>query len=193
LTELQILFKINIFVKKILGGFMMKKIISTALISFVIILLSSCGEGTKIDLDTLSADATETPPITLECPGGLGCACDANKDCISGLCIDGEDGKKICTFSCVSECPAGWACNIYYDQKVCEKKEWDLCKPCEYDAQCGDENDFCIKFGATGAFCGMECQANGDCPAHFSCQKATTYQGAEVKQCIPDTGSCVCT
>ncbi len=42
-------------------------------------------------------------------PGEAGYPCDSGDDCLGGFCIDTGDGR-LCTATCVDECPFGWAC-----------------------------------------------------------------------------------
>jgi len=57
-------------------------------------------------------DTAGTDTLAKDCPGGPFCACKANADCDSGICIPGKGGAaaKICAQPCVSSCPAGYVC-----------------------------------------------------------------------------------
>ncbi len=62
-----------------------------------------CGDG---------ADCTCGVDDNLNCPGGAGCACDANWDCDSAFCLTFKSGKA-CAQQCIESCPDGLVCEAY--------------------------------------------------------------------------------
>ena len=143
------------------------------------------------------ADTTDTPydPATPE-PGKIGWTCEGDLDCDSAHCIDTPTGKQ-CTQACTENCPDGWACrnvavlpDVLY---LCLPWSSDLCKECVVPSECGGPNDHCLYVGAAGTFCGLDCLGDGDCPSGYSCKQVTTTTNDKVLQCVPTTGSCVCT
>ncbi len=154
------------------------------------------------------------------CPGGPGCECENNSDCLSNLCLETAD-KKRCAKFCDSDanCPDGYKCTAI-DTSVgtvyaCAYKFPRLCLPCQQDSDCAtlsmqkgalcvawvpeldangkETGKFLPGYGNTGAFCGTPCAKDGDCPAGYACQMAETTGGAKAKQCVITSGSCGCT
>ncbi|MBM4387672.1 MAG: hypothetical protein FJ088_08025, partial [Deltaproteobacteria bacterium] len=41
--------------------------------------------------------------------GGFLYPCETNDECLSGFCVEGEDGF-FCTIKCLEDCPEGFAC-----------------------------------------------------------------------------------
>ncbi len=126
----------------------------------------------------------------------MGAACNDNDDCGFGYCIEGPEGK-VCTHTCIDGCPPGWACQEMSfggpdPQFVCVPQYFSLCEPCEGDDDCGSEADRCISVPGEGAFCGMACSLDSDCPQGYACNAAVALDDTTVKQCIPVTGSCGC-
>ena len=39
------------------------------------------------------------------------CPCEENSDCVEGYCVPSSIGK-VCTETCVNECPSGWSCEL---------------------------------------------------------------------------------
>jgi hypothetical protein len=79
---------------------------------------------------------------------------------------------------------------------ICVSKFANLCRPCSTGADCksvGGVDDVCLDYGSDGDFCGGVCTENDDCPWGFSCTDGKTVEGADVKQCVADTGTCPCT
>ena len=127
--------------------------------------------------------------------GEIGWPCVANDDCLSGFCLDTSSGK-VCTDTCIENCPRGWACrrspfsvDITF---ICVPLYITLCDPCARNADCtgGYEgvDDRCIDGGDAGKFCGGDCSQTNACPDGYSCE---TIEGA-VRQCVPESGACQC-
>jgi len=126
----------------------------------------------------------------------LGTPCNQNEDCGYGYCIEGPEGN-VCTHTCDPDCPPAWTCKPMDfggsdKQFVCVPLYFDLCKTCKDDEECGVEGDHCVTLAGEGAFCGMACGTDTDCPATYGCNSVLTSSGATVKQCVPTTGSCSC-
>jgi len=132
--------------------------------------------------------------------GEFGWPCAGPDDCNSGYCImTGE--KKICTTTCVSECPDGYVCapvsntppDVTY---VCLPRFDKLCQPCLEHKDCqpiwGAGTDLCLDYGAEGGFCGAECE-DGTCPAGYDCVVESAPDGTKVHQCRLSNGLCECT
>ena len=111
-----------------------------------------------------SQPADVTPDIALTCPGQPGCACLANAECGTNLCIDAGDGTKVCATLCVDSCAAGQSCaqipgpsgNLV---SVCVARWPRLCDPCAASKDCaslGLTGSACVDAGAQGRFCGSE-------------------------------------
>lgn len=139
---------------------------------------------------------TALPDLGGEEGGEMGSLCNDNEDCNYGYCIDGPEGK-ICTQTCLEDCPAGWNCkgvSLYGSDPefICVPAYWDICEPCTVDKECGVEGDHCIPVGGEGKFCGLKCSEEGGCPAGFSCQTVVDTAGQSLQQCTPDSESCTC-
>jgi hypothetical protein len=131
------------------------------------------------------------------------CPCDQNTDCESGFCLQTPDGK-VCSRTCIEECPAGWTCKILIGtcpdcQFACIPKFLNLCRPCNTNAECenlyGTEGERCVIHGDAGQFCGVGCSADDSgatCPPGYHCELAATVSGTSNLQCIPDDGVCTC-
>ncbi|MBM4318705.1 MAG: hypothetical protein FJ125_01790, partial [Deltaproteobacteria bacterium] len=136
----------------------------------------------------LAADAC-APPASL----GFGEPCCSDGECLSGWCIEGELGP-VCTRPCNDDCPAGWSCralsatggDIFF---LCYPTA-RLCRPCRAADECGEPANLCLQVG-DGTYCGLACQADGDCPAGYRCRPADEAGGpAELRQCLPVSGWC---
>jgi len=95
------------------------------------------------------------------------------------------DSKTLDTPQCVVDvCDLGfYKINGY----ICSPVPPSLCQQCKDDSTCFIEGAKCISL-PEGSFCSVPCTSDLDCPLVYSCQE----QGAQGKQCIPDTGSCSC-
>ena len=131
-------------------------------------------------------------------PGKTGWKCDTDADCESGHCVDVKNpDAKVCTEECTENCPADWVCkNVQLNPNVlflCLPPENDLCDACEDDSECGGDLDHCMQVGLTGKYCTMHCDATTDCPTDYTCEQVNLGDGGKTYQCMPATGSCVCT
>ena len=153
-------------------------------------------DSTGVESDTEEEDAGTPGPF----PGEFGYPCDGNEDCLSGFCVDSEQGK-VCTEVCLENCPQGWECtqvsglggDVIY---ICVSKFANLCKPCTSSEQCnagGLDGNACVDAGGAGLFCGVACEENLDCPTGYTCNDVVLESGAESKQCIVAEGECACT
>ena len=128
-------------------------------------------------------------------PGQTGWDCEADADCESGHCVETVLGKK-CTEECSENCPSDWVCkNVALNPEVlflCMPPEQDLCGTCEQDADCAGPDDLCVQIGK-GMFCTVHCASDEDCIAGYACEQVTTSGDGKAYQCVPKTGSCVCT
>ena len=153
----------------------------------------------EVEFDFAIPDVpAELPPM---CEGGCFLdPCEDNGDCLSGWCVE-HLGAGVCSQNCQEDCPPGWLCKQVEATGpdllfVCVSQHANLCKPCNAASDCktvGGMDDVCIDYGTEGAFCGGECEDNGDCPWGFSCIDAFTVEGAQTAQCVADAGVCPCT
>jgi hypothetical protein len=68
-----------------------------------------------------------------------------------------------------------------------------LCRPCEASADCaGVDGARCVDFGAAGAFCGIPCVGDEDCPTGYGCGDLSAVEEEPVTQCFPMDGVCDC-
>jgi hypothetical protein len=155
--------------------------------------------GTDVDGGELGPDGAQTGCEFAAKPlsGEPGAPCKTSAECDSGACIEGANGK-ICTQSCSSCCPTGFACESYQTAggdpvQMCLPKWNALCRPCDTDAECAKlgKDSLCVGYGSTGSFCGGACQDDKDCPGDYKCQDAQGEKGAG-KQCVRTTGVCAC-
>jgi len=130
--------------------------------------------------------------------GGFMDPCDDNGDCKFGYCV-AYLGEKVCTQECVEECPQGWECTQLQGGRepvwVCMSEFAHLCLPCIKSADCvfgGVGVVACVSYGPDGAFCGADCEEDLDCPEGFTCQDATSTEGASARQCVVPDGMCPC-
>ena len=124
--------------------------------------------------------------------------CEYGDDCESGWCVE-HMGNDVCSITCLDECPNGWDCQQVGQGPdmgwVCVSHFTHLCRPCVDNKDCESATgveDVCLDFGATGRFCGADCEQDADCPEGFVCQAATAVSGVEVQQCVPLAGECQC-
>jgi hypothetical protein len=173
-----------------------------------LVILSDTGELPGLDGDIgADTDALVFPDATdpdagvlCQLDGGFGCPCDDPDDCLAGWCVDSPFGK-VCTITCIEECPLGWDCaQAASDVEpvfICLPPHLWLCRPCLTSEECfqgiPDSGDKCVNFGPQGAFCGGQCVGNEDCPEGFSCVQQETVEGGFSMQCVPDSLVCECT
>jgi hypothetical protein len=169
------------------------------------------------DAPVASSDAvafdTETPPADTAAEDsasdagdgpckGFGCPCNAQADCLDGLCVEGVDGG-VCTRTCVSECPSGFDCLLTAalgsdPMSVCVPRHTRLCRPCRDDVACANPSDpfpaWCLPAPnpADGSFCATSC-ANRPCPDGYACESVPVPGGATASLCVPEAGAtCEC-
>lgn len=155
--------------------------------------------------DTVAPDAPD-PEGT--CPGAAGCPCSQNEDCYTALCLDDPslaEGKS-CARTCVTDCPAGYACRTVTAAggdllSVCVVATGRLCEPCSASVDCGSpglNGSACVDQGSLGKFCGIACLADKDCPASYVCGSVQTAEGNTASQCVKKAtgseafGTCTC-
>ncbi len=131
-------------------------------------------------------------------PGSFGAPCTENNDCEQNHCIETPEGK-ICTTTCITECPgAGYKCvNTGGADGIalCVPALGNLCNPCNSNGECkvtGHGDSACVSHGDAGAFCGIACQKDEQCPGGYSCDELEDVAGNTVKQCVVTTGVCGC-
>jgi hypothetical protein len=169
------------------GGIVMRRTLIVVLGILVSCLLFACGDGTTNNTnDTSQLDAAITPPDTgTPDKAAPGVPCDENRDCESGVCVAGPEGNE-CALPCEDECPEGWMCKDSGQWgNVCYFGAVQQCKPCTASDECGGVLDECRQVGtAPGTFCTQHCNDTVVCPDDHMCSNG---------QCVPLTGSCVCT
>ena len=142
------------------------------------------------------------------CPQGQGCSnnqcvpvaefgepCDEGTLCL-GFCLEVGNGG-LCTVGCIFDCPDGWQCAQYGDAGedmlyLCIPEELYLCVPCNSNSDCMppdvSTDAKCVSWGSEGAFCGIDCSSDWDCPGGYGC-----LQLQSGNQCVPDSGQgCSC-
>ena len=101
--------------------------------------------------------------------------CEEDEDCLSGLCIEGPAGDRVCTRRCFDDCPEDYDCALYQQGPdplaVCLPDGDDLCRPCEVNSDCDDWQDLCLRIGNFG-YCGEACASDDDCPNGYRCEDA---------------------
>ncbi len=148
-------------------------------------------EVTPVD----AGDVTGELPVD---PGSLGYPCDGNEDCLSGFCVETEDGYA-CTTTCNQDCPDGWDCieapgtgdPLY----ICVPRYGTLCRPCHGDEECRQSPQseaFCVDYGGTGHFCAGLCEVESDCPEGYGCLEQELPDGTPASLCIRTEGECGC-
>jgi hypothetical protein len=148
-------------------------------------------------------DDTTAPPEEVPCatPGGFLCACQAQSDCLEGLCVEGPDGG-VCTRPCVDACPEGFDCRMTAfggsdPITACLPRHARLCRPCRADFDCQSPLDAvpsaCVPASdpSEGLFCATSCR-DLPCPEGYACQDVTSAEGASARLCVPETGLCEC-
>ncbi|MBM4353506.1 MAG: hypothetical protein FJ109_06865 [Deltaproteobacteria bacterium] len=134
--------------------------------------------------------------------GAAGWPCVNGADCDEGYCIQTSDGK-LCSISCVEECPFDWVCLPYQPSGpdplfVCLPVEVELCRACKTNAECfgagGGAGQACVRYGDAGSFCGSPCTPDGGsgCPGGYSCKEVDEVSGGKSFQCVLDAGECIC-
>ncbi len=157
------------------------------------------GEGGESATEGGGDASTPDDDATGPAPGAFGYPCVDNQDCLSGFCVESENGK-VCTEYCLENCPQGWQCaqvsssggDVIY---ICISSFANLCRPCAENADCnvqGQEGNACLDTEGDGYFCGVACEEAADCPEGYSCDDVELTGGAPSKQCRPAEGVCEC-
>jgi hypothetical protein len=140
--------------------------------------------------------------VTPACIPGQGCfldPCVDSGDCVLGPCVE-HLGGKVCSQTCIEECPAGWTCKQMSSQGgdtmfACVSPFTHLCRPCAAPGDCLSSEtgveDVCVSYGDAGSFCGAACP-DGQCPPGYSCVDSVSTEGFASKQCKADVGLCGC-
>ncbi|MFZ4578456.1 MAG: hypothetical protein ACOYOB_08690 [Myxococcota bacterium] len=149
-----------------------------------------------------TADTTPAPDVDPQCPveGEAGCPCSSVAQCNSGFCIETPVGQECGALCGGQACPEGEKCIAASGSggeaiNVCVSSAARLCNPCGGNADCqslGHADARCVDTGDTGAFCGTGCATGADCAKGYSCKDVKDVGGADVKQCVPDSGVCSC-
>ncbi|MCB9738523.1 MAG: hypothetical protein H6747_04585 [Deltaproteobacteria bacterium] len=172
------------------------------------------GEDIGQDSDATAADADVEPGDTAGgddgtggtdsvgggCPGAVGCSCKLDGECSGGgACVVWSSGVKQCAQPCKQDgdCGAGEICAGEAGSAVCMPNGIALCAPCLGNAECAiaAPGGSCVDGGAAGAFCGIACTSDADCPAKGAsvCAEVKDIAGQATKQCVPPKGeTCAC-
>ena len=159
-------------------------------------------DGGLSDLLDLRSDVPEfdvrvDPETCTPANAGTGCPCDTNPDCLSGWCVF-HFGDKVCSKTCVEECPEGWSCEPASGPdpvSVCKSLYPSLCLPCTKSDDCKDlGGGKCVVYGPeVGSLCGAGCDEGTPCPAGYECKETETTEGQTSSQCMLVEGECSCT
>ena len=106
-------------------------------------------------------------------------------------------GERVCTQTCVEECPAGFECTQASGLDpifICLSLFPELCLPCESTQFCANVGGGkCVVYGPdVGAFCGAGCDDDKPCPAGYACLEAQTTERQTSNQCVLAQGECTC-
>ena len=169
--------------------------------------VSATSDGAESD-GAGASDVSKVDPKA--CPGGYGCACSADSDCSTGLCLEGvgPEGASACAIPCAGACPSGQRCRELAGNDgtlfVCVSSLLHLCDPCIKSKDCksfGLSDSACLDYGDKGGFCGTSCQSDGDCGKGFRCTPATAIEGEKRLFCVREAdagepfqkpGTCPC-
>ncbi len=151
------------------------------------------------------SDEARTPDARADAvaQAGFGRACTSDSQCEAEACVP-HIGNTVCSQRCDPEtpCPDGWTCwtppasTPDDGRSFCVSPFWSLCRPCSANADCAsladDEPGTCVDYAGSGTFCGVDCQADADCPEGFSCDEVATRDGRVLRQCVDSRGMCEC-
>ena len=182
-----------------------------------VIAADSKGDLWGADVTIASTDISDPPDVLGDLPpadlngadlfyycegvqGELGCPCESNDECLSGLCIF-HKGERICGRHCTEECAPGFECTLWEIELpdivyICSSRFPSLCLPCSHTADCLSAGDRClVAADGRGSFCGSPCESTHDCEnaGNYKCAVMTTTEGDEASQCVLATGACDCT
>jgi hypothetical protein len=131
-------------------------------------------------------------------PGGFLWPCAANEECISGYCVETEDGF-VCSKTCNEDCPKDWDCAQVAELPdpvyVCLPKHGNLCKPCLADSECIvglAVSAWCVDYAGDGFFCAHACTQETECPGGYSCLPKSLGDGSVKEVCVRTEGECGC-
>jgi alpha-tubulin suppressor-like RCC1 family protein len=152
---------------------------------------------------SLADGGTKIPSYCTEDPGGVFCPCDDNNDCNSGYCVPSRRGDQVCTRVCEEDCPDELECRLVRfpgsdPTFLCVDLQVNLCRPCRSNTECqgnfGSISNRCVHFGdLDGAFCGLGCETDTDCPSNYICDDVNEVESrTTVRQCVPEAGMCSC-
>ncbi|MEC8025687.1 MAG: MopE-related protein, partial [Myxococcota bacterium] len=149
------------------------------------------GDASNGEDGSTGTTGTDSDVISLE--GQLGDPCNANNDCESGWCVEGQVGF-ICTQTCVDSCPDGYSCKGASVggqdlQFLCVPTVQKVCTPCVEDTNCN--GGACLAFDGS-QYCASPCETDDSCPAGFGCNSDPSGE-ASGTWCTPLSGSCGCT
>ena len=162
--------------------------------------IAATPDVSPVDVKEVTAD------IAVVCPGGSGCACKVDSECVGSLCSPTDAGKK-CAALCSEKgtCAVGAGCKIVTTAaglglKICVVRQARFCEPCTDSLACKtltEPNSHCVAVGgdkgATGFYCTAACETQLDCGPGSSCKPMLAAEGTNVGgHCVPDTGACNC-
>ena len=163
-----------------------------------------CFNGTCYTVEPELEDALEegsSGPVDLSTdvliePGKFKAPCVTDEDCDSHICVEISPGVGVCSVECIDDCPDDWECRgVSQDSDVviflCMPKQDRLCQPCMADVSCTGSKNLCLDVGGLLS-CGRDCSQIA-CPNGYACQDATSIEGVDGKQCVPESGHCQCT
>lgn len=119
-----------------------------------------------------------------ECAQG----CRADDDCYPGDFCDGGSCAAAGCRNTSLDCDFNEFCDVATGE--CYEASGYYCRPCDANSsdpdQCGTEDNVCLNLGGGyGAFCGVECNTEADCPASYTCIGITDSQGnVFTQQCV---------
>jgi len=158
------------------------------------------GEGAGAESNRDQGAGPPLPRLDAELPleidamllGAFGEPCETGYDCSSGYCIDTPTRGRLCTQTCIGDCPDDFECTSTGNEPdivlLCAMDGHDLCERCESDDDCDDADDLCIQVGLS-SYCGEACSADEGCPSGFECLDFER-EGELVGQCVPSSGEC---
>jgi len=134
--------------------------------------------GAPVDIEPLDiGDNAEVPPPMEDtgAPEADYPPCIENSDCSDGWCVEGPDGNKVCTETCVEACPKDWKCDqvtsVGSDTVfICMPRWLGICRPCDEADDCPLSDSVCHGTDEDGRFCASRCLDDADCPpADYVC------------------------
>lgn len=145
----------------------------------------------------LHREISESPPEDCLAVVAPNEKCGSNEDCVSGWCVL-HRGEKVCTQTCVEECPVGWTCEQMATAGsdpvfICMSEHPSLCLPCMSSDDCMISERCTAYPEGAGAFCGKPCLPELGCPCGFECKEMPTTEGDHKLLCAEMEFSCTCT